>query len=229
VTLYLLFPHFSLVHRVLLSKVSLALRALRPLKTLFPEAVFYDRGLLFTRHRVGFLQVIKDWGQLLGLSDLYTVGGKEEAAGMLDQLRLDTLDSTWDTFSRMSSTKLVAELVGNRRNFYEVSLTASRLSRLGLRVFLLAVTGSLAQSYLRSRACTVCGVNFTFEHFASCSALGQDLLPLLSLARESEDWEQFILLIVSRFQVFLHFHRGGICDQDETDLFTALDDMCVKR
>jgi hypothetical protein len=55
VTLTLLFPRFSLVHRVLLSKVSLALRALRRLDTLFPEALFYDRGFLFERHRAGFL------------------------------------------------------------------------------------------------------------------------------------------------------------------------------
>ncbi len=216
-TLYLLFPRFSLIQRVLLSKVSLALRILRPLKTLLSEAIIFDRGLLFAKDRVGFLQTIKDWGLLIGLLDLYAVGDKAEALGMLSGLQQDSLESMWDTFARMPSTRLMAELVGDRREFYEVSLTALRVSRLGLRIFLLVTTGSLAQSYLQTRICHACGESFTFEHFASCPALGPDLIPRLRQAGEVEDWAQFVSFIFSRFQVFLHFHRGDVCDQDETD------------
>jgi hypothetical protein len=58
VSLSLLFPQFSLVHQVLLAKLSLSLKALRPLPTLFPEAAIFDRGVLLERHRVGFSQTV---------------------------------------------------------------------------------------------------------------------------------------------------------------------------
>lgn len=179
-TFYLLFPRFSLVHRVLLAKSSLSLRALRPLATVFPEALFYDRGLLFECYRTGFLQVIKDWGLLLGLPDLFRAGDRTEVVGLLQEAQQGFLDSTWDSFARMSSTSLIASMVANRRNFREVSLPASKLSHAGLRIFLLSITGSLAhQSYLKSRACHHCGVNYTFKHFLGCSALGPELGPSL--------------------------------------------------
>jgi hypothetical protein len=224
VTLCLLFPRFSLVHRVLLAKTALALRGLRRLDTLFPEALFYDRGLLFERHRVGFLQVIKDWGLQLGLPDLFRAGSRAEAAATLDETREKGLDGAWDSFARMPSTKFAASLLGNCRNFYEVSLQASRLSRLGLRVFLLSITGSLAQSYIKKRACPTCGDNFSFEHLLSCSTLGVDLREQLRLACEVQDWKAFVSIVVGRFQVFVYLHRGGLIEPDESDLFEALNE-----
>jgi hypothetical protein len=192
VTLASLFPRFSLVHRVLLSKISLALCALRRLDTLFPKAPFYDRGFLFDRHRTGFLQTVKDWGQQLELPDLFLVGDRSEASGMLTATREQALDSAWDNFSRISSTRFPASVLSGRGNFYEVSLAASRVSRLGLHVFLLAITASLSQSYLRSRL-----------------------------------WDKFAFVILGRFQVFIHLHRGGHCERDEVDLFETLNELCL--
>jgi hypothetical protein len=112
----------------------------------------------------------------------------------------------------------------DRSHFYQAALTASRFSRLGLRVFLLALSGSLAQSYLHSRACHICGLQFTFQHFLNCTALGADLEPLIRDAASKEDWEKFVLIVLGRFQVFIHLHRGGQCEQDECDLFAALNE-----
>jgi hypothetical protein len=220
----LLFPRFSLVHRVLLLKVSLALRALRRLSTILAEAIIYDRGFLFEHHRTGFLQSIKDWGGQLGLQELHLVGDRGEVSSQLDAARQVSLNGTWDTFARMPSTGLVASLVGSRAHFHAVALEASRYSQLGLRVFLLAITGSLAQSYLRTRACHSCGVQYSFEHFVTCPSLGVDLLRLLETAVANEDWKGFVRILFGRFQVFSHFHRGGVCEPDESDLFAALDD-----
>jgi hypothetical protein len=228
VTLTLLFPRFSLIHRVVLAKISLALRALRRLDTLFPEALLYDRGFLFEKHRMGFLQTVKDWGQQLELPNLFQVGDRSEASGLLTGSRVQALDNAWDTFARMPSTSYVASLLVDRGNFYEVSLAASKVSRLGLRVFLLAITGSLAQSYLRTRKCHCCDVSFSFEHFLSCTALGDDLRPNMILLRENQAWDKFAYAIISRFQVFLHLHRGGHCERDELDLFESLNELCLE-
>ncbi len=224
-TLLLLFPRFSLAHRVLLGKVSLALRGLRRLDTILPEALIYDRGHLFEHHRTGFLQVIKDWGQQLGLPDLFAVGDRAEAVGQLAGTREGLLDSTWDTFARMPSTTMAAALLGSRANFYEAALAASRFTRLGLRVFLLTITGSLSLSYCQTRACHHCGVHFSFEHLMSCPFLGDDRRPLLKAAVEREDWRGFAVIILGRFEVFFHFFRGGNCDQDVSELFEALNTM----
>ncbi len=224
VTLALLFPRFSLVHRVLLSKISLALRGLHRLNTLLPEAIVYDRGLLFEHHRRGFLQMVKDWGLQIGLPELYSVSDRGEAAGALEAALHRSLDSSWDTFARMSSTKFAASILADRHAFHQVSLASSRFSRLGLRVFLLAITGSLAQSYLGSRACHSCGTQFSFQHFLTCPTLGADLEPVLRSAVSNEDWGRVALIVLGRFQVFIHFYRGGVCDSDETALFEALND-----
>jgi hypothetical protein len=221
-TLLLLFPRFSLTHRVLLGKVSLALRGLRRLSTLLPEALIFDRGHLFEHHRTGFLQVIKDWGQQLGIPDLFLVGDRGQAAGQLAGIREGQLDGTWDTFARMPSTMVAAALLGSRDNFYAAALAASRFTRLGLRVFLLTITGSLSLSYCKTRACHHCGVHFSFEHLMSCPVLGDDHRPLLEAAVGREDWKGFVLIILSRFEVFFHFFRGGDCDQDLMVLFEAL-------
>jgi hypothetical protein len=83
--------------------------------------------------------------------------------------------------------KAIATMLGNRGNYYEAALAASKVSRLGLRVFLLATSGSLAQSYLKTRVCHFCGVSFSFEHFLCCPELGDDLRPHLLSAKEAED------------------------------------------
>jgi hypothetical protein len=139
------------------------------------------------------------------------------------EARARELDNVWDTFSRMPSTRLIAEIVGERGNFYQVSVEASRYSRLGLRVFLLSVTASLAQSYLKTRVCPHCCVKFDFEHFLGCHMLGPDLRPLLVVTALEEDWKLFVGLILSRFRVFIHLFRHGQCDNDESELFDALD------
>jgi hypothetical protein len=145
-TLALVFPQFSLVHRVLLGKVSLILRGLKRLDTLLIEALIYDRGLLFERHRVGFNQSIKDWGLQLGVSDLFLTTDRATAKDMLRVAKEKALDSSWEAFARMPSTALVASMVGDREGFFSVAHEASRTSQLGLRAFLLSVSGSLAQS-----------------------------------------------------------------------------------
>jgi hypothetical protein len=58
----------------------------------------------------------------------------------------------------------------------------------------------------------------------NCTALGVDLEPSIRDAANKEDWEKFVLIVLGRFQVFIHLHRGGQCEQDECDLFTALNE-----
>jgi hypothetical protein len=40
-----------------------------------------------------------------------------------------------------------------------------------------------------------------------------------------EEWKEFTMLVLGRFQTFIHFHRGGHPDIDEADLFSALNDF----
>jgi hypothetical protein len=223
VTLQLLFPRFNLLHKVFLGKVSLMLRGLSPRPTLFPEALIYDRGHLFAKHRVGFTESIRTWGVHLGLTNAHLETSQMAVAGQLEGARGHNLDGAWEVFSRMTSTKYIASILGNRRNFYQVASEASRFSRLGLRVFLLAATGSLAQSYISSRFCPHCFVKFDFVHFLSCGTLGEDLRPALVAASEREDWKDFSAIIMSRFRVFIHLYRHGQCDSEECDLFERLD------
>jgi hypothetical protein len=174
------------------------------------------------------LQVIKDWGSQLGLPEIYQVGDKGEAAGQLDVSHGQSLDNTWDTFVRMPSTSHIASILGSRQFFREAALAASGFPRPGLQVFLLAITGLLSQSYLKTRACYECGVLFLFELVLSCPALGDDLTPPLvrgERAVSAEDWKGFTLLIFGRFQVFIHLHKGGECDADECELFEALNEL----
>jgi hypothetical protein len=225
-TLALLFPQFSLVNRVLQAKVSLSLRGLRRTATIFPEAVVYDRGVLFESHRRGFVQSIREWGCAFELPAIFLEPDKGVAIGLLEARREEALDAAWASFSAMSSTRAVAELLGGRANFHRASLEASRFTKLGLRVFLLIVTGSLAQSYSKNRVCSQCGVPFTFVHFLDCPALGSDVYLTLRGFVEREDFERFVICLLSRFQVFIHFFRGGQLSRDEDDMFDLLDD-CV--
>jgi hypothetical protein len=224
-TLSLLFPQFSLVGRVMLAKVSLSLRGLRATATIFPEALIYDRGALLERHRRGFVQTVRDWGCALGLPTLFLEPDKGVVMSQLEGKKSEGQDEAWASFASMSSTKELAQLVGNRTGFYELAKAASSFSRLGLRVFLLTISGSLAQSYLKSRSCPHCGVPFSFAHFISCSALGQDLQSTLAELIHEEEYERAVVIIFSRFQVFIHLHRGGQLSSDENDLFELVDDF----
>jgi hypothetical protein len=222
VTLYLLFPRFSLVHQVTLAKYALSIRATRPLNTIFPEAAIFDRQTLFDRHRIGFAQTVKDWGLELGVPFLFRLSGTPEADAALGEQRERALVGAWETFSRMSSTCAFATLVGGGAAFRELALEASRRSRLGLRIFLLVASGSLSMSYFRSRHCPGCGDLCTFVHFVECSSLGANLKPLLSQYAAEEKWKEFIDLLLSRFMVFVHLVRGGQLSVEENDLFDAL-------
>jgi hypothetical protein len=219
----LLFPDFSLVHKVLSGKVALMLRGTRALPTLLPEALIFDRAFLFARHNVGFSQGIKDWGLALNLPKLSQVTDVPTARTELRAVRERSLDSLWDTASRMTSTRSFASLVRTRQAFHAISVAASRRTRLGLRILLLAITGSLAQSYLGVRYCQLCNVKFDFDHFLSCTIFGDDLRPALNAFVKDEDWGSFADLILSRFRVFVHFFRNGHCEKDEEELFEVLD------
>jgi hypothetical protein len=171
---------------------------------------------------LGFTQGIKDWGQQLGLHELELNADISGVRGLLHDNRVQALDSTWDMFARMPSTRFFASLIRDRHDFHQVALEASRRSRLGLRVFLLAITGSLSQSYLKTRKCPACGAGFDFEHFVSCSFLGVPLVPALTRLGGDKDWKEFVSLILFRFQVFIHLFRQGHCDADESELFEQL-------
>jgi hypothetical protein len=223
-TLKLLFPKFSLVRKVLLGKVSLSLRGLQKVDTIFPEALVYDRGVLFESHRGGFVQSIRDWGCLFGLPALFLAPDKGLAAHQLDESRISELDTIWDSFSEMTSTRALARLLGGRESFLGTAQAASRFSRLGLRIFILAGTGSLSQSYLKTRDCPQCGVRFDFDHYLCCPALGPELMASLSSYVAVKEFDKFSVAILSRFQVFLHCFRGGQTNKDEDELFAFLDD-----
>jgi hypothetical protein len=221
--LALLFPNFSLVHKVTLGKISLATRGLRALPTLLPEALIFDRGFLFPRHKMGFTHSLSEWGSTLDYPDAHMESDRIVAAGVLSDLRRRTQDSHWDMFSRMPSTRDFATIIGTRFGFRSVAVASSRHSRLGLRVFLLSVTGSLAQSYLGSRSCPICHVKFDFIHFLSCPSLGEELIPVMfDLAKEA-CWDEVAALLLSRFRTLIHFFRSGQCNDDENDLFDSLD------
>jgi hypothetical protein len=223
-TLRLLFPRFNLVHKVLLGKVGLSLRGLQSRDTLLPEALIFDRGFLFRERGLGFVQTIADWGRELELPAIHLETSREIVAGQLREAREREMNGCWETFSRMSSTKDAAIFLGSRFGFRQASVEASNCSRLGLRVFLLAITGSLSQSYLSTRTCPFCVTKFDFLHFISCPSLGDNLEAALAAAGANEDWKEFSRIILSRFRVFLHLFRHGQCDVFEDELFDFLDE-----
>lgn len=94
VTLALLFPSFSLVHKVVLGKVRLLLRGLTPLPTVLPEALVYDRGCLFEKHRLGFTQILRDWGQQLGHPDLVFLTDCTEVKGILSEAKVREMEGS---------------------------------------------------------------------------------------------------------------------------------------
>jgi hypothetical protein len=220
----LIFPRFSLVNRVLDSKHGLLVRGTHPLATLFPEALVFDRVFLFGKHRRGFSQIFHDWCEHFRLLDVFFSCDRSVFKAAL-QARLDrVLDEDWLLFSSMSSTRFASSIFCSRQAVYFTALEASRLSRLGVRIFMLAVSGSLSISYCKSRHCCACGLKFDFQHFLSCSGYGPDLTSLLISAVSCEDWQKAAFLIIGRFQVFVHAFRAGELTTDESELFDALND-----
>jgi hypothetical protein len=142
-----------------------------------------------------FTQGLLEWGQQLGLPDLVIATDTAELRNMLHTRRGQEQDGAWEQLARMSSTRDFASIIQARENFYQFALEALRRSRLGLRVFLLAIRGSLAQSYLKSRSCPSCGVKYDFVHFISCPSLGDPLLPALTRLGGDKDWVGFVSVI----------------------------------
>ncbi len=137
--------------------------------------------------------------------------------------RLDELlDRDWELFAAMSSTRFAAQLFRSRTALYAIVLEASRFSRLGVRAVMLSISGSLSMSYCRSRTCVLCGEKFDFEHLLSCRSLGVDLAPAVSVLVDSEDWQGVAMILLSRFQVFVHAIRSGEVTLEEAELFEML-------
>jgi hypothetical protein len=224
VSLRLLFPRFSLVNRVLDSRYGLMVRGTLPLKTLFPEALLYDRIVLFSRHRKGFSQTFHDWCESLGLLKDFFACDRVAFKSSLQVRLASQLDADWAAFSSMSSTRFASNVFGSRQAFYSTALEASRLSKLGVRVFMLFISGSLSLSYCRSRICFACGSKSDFEHLLTCQALGANLVSLLRLHVLNEDWKSAAYLVISRFQVFVHGFRAGEILSEEAELFEFLND-----
>ncbi len=223
VFLLLLFPRFSLLHRAVLARYSLLLRAARPVDTIFPEAVIEDRSRLFPVYRVGFSQGTKEWSEQLGLErGLLFSPLRTDIVEALESRRQRELDSAWESFSSMASTRYVAAFFPNRAMFHPVMTEASRLSKLGLRVVVLAFSGALFLSYFKTRSCFDCRVHFSAEHFFTCPALGPDISGVFRGLVMRSEWRGAVALVLSRFQVIVHRWRGGALLQEESELFSLM-------
>ncbi len=84
------------------------------------------------------------------------------------------------------------------------------------------MSGSLGLSYHQARSCLHCGVHLSFEHFLSCSHLGPTLVHTLRSSITNRDWRGAAVLILGRFEVFIHSIRCGQLSPDEVELFDAL-------
>jgi hypothetical protein len=227
--LRLLFPKFSLVNRAIDAKFGLLCRDTRSLPTLFPEAVVLDRAWLLEKHRKGYSQILRDWCEQLGLLDLFYKCDSSLFRSGLVSRRERSQDNDWEVFSSMPSTRFAASIFCSRKAVYMTVLEASRLSRLAVRVILLAVSGSLSMSYSRTKLCHICGERFDFEHFLSCRHLGVALEHRLSYLIMCEDWRAAALLLLSRFQVFIHAARAGEVTAEENELFDLLNDWVMSE
>ncbi len=221
VTLRLLFPRVALLERVFCAKFRLLHHGSSRLDTLLPEAVICDRGFLLPRHRRGYSQITRDWCQFFRVDGVFEAGNMAGVRATLAEFSEVRKRSDWEQFAGMSSTAFAADLFVHPSAFYSTVLKASRSGLLGVCVTLLAVTGSLTVSYLRSRNCG-CGVKFSFQHFLSCSVLGPDRSPSLRLAIECQDWREAAGIIVFQFMVFIHAFCGGDLSPEESDLFSLI-------
>jgi hypothetical protein len=226
VTLKFLFPRFGLVDAVLRAKFGLLFRGSGPHKTLFPEAVVCDRGLLLSRFRKGYSQSVKEWCQYLRLEEAFECGSMAEVRSVIATSRDTRLASSWAAFESMRSTAFAASLIGSPVALSSILQEASKFGRLGVRAILLTFTGSLPISYDKSRLC-VCGEKFSFQHFCGCSVIGPCRTQSIRLAVEREDWQDVVVTILSRFEVYLHAIRGGSLRDDEADLFVHLNSVVI--
>jgi hypothetical protein len=221
VTLRLLFPKVSLIDRVICAKFNLLHRGSQPHDTIFPEAIVCDRALLLGRHRVGFSQCLREWCQFLHYDDVFDAERMTDVRARLTAVRGVRREGHWSQFSSMPSTAHAASLFATPAALHSTVLAASKFGLLGVRVALLALTGSLSVSYTKSRGC-ICGEQFSFAHFLSCATLGPCRTQSLRLAVEREDWRGAASLLLSRFEVFIHAFRGGELSAEESDLFEQL-------
>jgi hypothetical protein len=218
-TLFLLFPRVALVDRVVRAKFNLLFRGSQPHSTLFPEAVICDRGFLFASHRRGYSQSLKDWCDHLGFPDLFFASDMARVRTDLEARRVARVGEHWGLFSSMSSTSFAASIFSSPASFHSTAFEASKSGRLGVRAFLLCVTGTLSLSYCKSKMCTLCGDRFSFEHLLSCDFLGPPAAVSLRAFVEAKDWKGCAVFILSRFEVFVHAIRGGELSDEESELF----------
>jgi hypothetical protein len=157
----------------------------------------------------------------LGLSDLFFEYERAAIRSALVDKKAAQNDQDWLLFSEMSSTRFAASLLSSRQAVYSVLLEASKLSKLGVRALMLALSGTLTLSYAKSRFC-FCGGRSNFEHFLSCEGMGPNLVPTVQLLVQRECWKDLALLLLSRFHVFLHATRGGEMSSEESELFAQV-------
>jgi hypothetical protein len=219
--LRMLLPGVALTDRVLLAKFGLLFRGTGPLDTLLPEALVCDRGYLLAKHRKGFSQYLSDWCQFYRVPEAFGSGSLTEARGFIAAARARAREEEWSQFSSMASTSFAASVFGSRHALSATLLEASRFGSLGVRASMLSITGSLSVSYLKSRSC-LCGSKFTFEHFLSCPTLGDNHLHALLAHVENQDWRGSAVLLLSRFEVFIHALRSGELRAEEDELFHLL-------
>jgi hypothetical protein len=214
----LLFPRFSLVNRAFEAKFNLLRRGTLPLPTLFPEAIISDRGFLFSQHRKGYSQILRDWCLSISLPDLFFEYDRVcVRATLLDRKKAQD-DQDWEAFKEMASTKFAASLFQSRQALQAILLEASKFSKLAVRALMISMSGSLSMSYDRSRIC-ICGGRLNFEHFLTCEMLGVDLVPSLRILVATEDWREVTIVLLSRFHVYLHAIRDGALTSEESELF----------
>jgi hypothetical protein len=225
VFLHLLFPRFSLVLKASEAKFRLAYRGSRKTDTLFPEALLCDRRYLFQHHRKGYLQSLKEWAEQTGTSSVLFSDDETEIRAAHAARRLSLMEEAWDQFSSMPSTSHAAFVFGSREAVFNVVSEASRVSKLGVRALVLAMSGSLFLSYVGRRDCPDCGVRANFEHFMACPALGVPIQAMLTSCLENRDWKGSAIILLGRFEVFLHRFKGGNFTVEEADLFEALNGM----
>jgi hypothetical protein len=222
VTLRLVFPRVAIADRVIRAKFNLLFRGSLPHATIFPEALVCDRGFLFPTHRKGFSQGFKDWCDFFGRGEVFAAAHPDTVRADLEAARRNLREEDWLLFCSMQSTSYAGSLFRTSANFYSVIFEASKISRLGVRALLLAITGTLSISYCKSRDCVLCGSRFSFEHFLSCPLLGHLVTPSVSAFIDAKDWSGVARLLLSRFEVFVHAIRGGELSDEESDLFEAL-------
>jgi hypothetical protein len=223
VFLKLLFPRVSLIDMVLRAKFNLLVRGSFRSDTIFPEAVICDRGFLLARHRVGFSQSFKEWCEYYRVDEAFEAGTMDEVRRVIATSRAGVRDAEWLQFAGMSSTADAAALFGSPTALFSTVLEASKFGLLGVRASVLAISGALSVSYDKSRFC-ICGEKFSFLHFLDCSILGPARSCSLHLEIEREDWAGAALIILSRFEVYLHFVRSGALRGEEHDLFSLIND-----